>query len=298
MKIDKRRITISLIFGFIFGLIMAIGKYYFKNEFKVVFTDLHLYLNIIIATIIFTVFLMLLFKYLPKIKNILEKIRLPSFLEKLIGNANIKTFIFVFILIMILWIPTFLAVYPGYLCYDALSQLYQYEAGNFEAWQPVIHTVILGGFINLGHSLFGSYSIGLTIYCIVQALLIICTFSYLVVFLAKRKVPPYILLITIILFAINPIVEILSFSTIKVTFFVCFYLFWLMFLIEMLENPEKYFSKKRNIVKFIIVAILMSLFRKQGIYIYIVLIPILFVFLTKYWKKILIMYISNISFYL
>lgn len=294
-KMDKRRIILSLVFGCMFAILIAIGNNYFKNGNQLSIIDKNLYLDIVALIILFSSLLSILLVYLPNIKDKMEKLKLPFGIEGLIQQANIKTFLFTFIIITLLWILPFLAVYPGYLCYDAPTQLIQYQDGRWSAWQPVVHTVVLAGLIvNLGNEVLGSYSIGLTIYCIIQALLIITTFSYLVVFLAKRKVPTSILVIGILLFAINPIIQILSFSTIKVTFFTCFFIFLLMFLIEILENPESFFSKKRNLIKFIVMAILMSLFRKQGIYILIVLLPILWIFLHQYWKKLLIMFATII----
>lgn len=295
MNRDKRQTLISCLFGLLFGIIMAIGNYYFVNGNQVNLKSKILYLDMLALTILFTALMHLFLEYLPKVKEKIEKLKLPKKLENIIQQANRKTFLFTFVVITLLWILPFLAVYPGYFCYDAKTQLIQYQDGEWSAWQPVVHTLLMGGLVvNLGNDVLGSLSIGLTIYCILQALLIIATFSYLVVFLAKRKVPTVVLVIGILLFAVNPIIQILSFSTIKVTFFTCFFAFLLMFLIEMLENPEKYFSKKRNLVKFIVVAILMSLFRKQGIYILMVLLPILCLFLYKYWKKLLVMFATAI----
>lgn len=295
MNMNKRQVLISCIFGLIFGIIMSIGNHYFINGNQVFLKSKIFYLDIMALTVLFSSLIHLLLEYLPKVKENIEKLKLPKRLENVIKQANRKTFLFTFIVITLLWILPFLAVYPGYFCYDADTQLIQYQYGKWSAWQPVVHTLLMGGLVvNLGNDILGSYSIGLTLYCIMQALLIISTFSYLVVFLAKRKVPTVVLEIGILLFAVNPIIQILSFSTIKVTFFTCFFAFLLMFLIEMIEDPERYFLKKRNLIKFIVVAIFMSLFRKQGIYIIIVLFLILGVYLHKYWKKLLVIFATVI----
>ena len=291
----KGQVLISGTFGFLFGVILAIGNHYFEHGNQVFLKSKILYLDMIALTILWTAFMHVFLEYLPKIKASIEKMKLPTRLEGLICQANSKTFLFTFMVITLLWILPFLAVYPGYFCYDAKTQLIQYQDGEWSAWQPVVHTLLMGGLVvNLGNDVLGSLSIGLTIYCILQALLIIATFSYLVVFLAKRKVPTIVLVVGTLLFAINPMIQILSFATIKVTFFTCFFAFLLMFLIEMLEDPAVYFSRKRNLIKFIVVAILMSLFRKQGIYILMVLLPILCLFLYKYWKKLLVMFATAI----
>lgn len=117
---NKRKVIISSVFGLIYGTIMGVGHYYFTHEYKIIIKDINIYFNIITLTLIFSVLIYVILEILSNIKKHLKKLKLPNKLETLISNADKKTFLFIFIIITLLWILPFLAVYPGYFCYDRI----------------------------------------------------------------------------------------------------------------------------------------------------------------------------------
>ena len=82
------------------------------------------------------------------------------------------------VLILLGWIPVFLAYYPSVFAYDAEGQLYQVLAHDYSTHHPLLHTLFLGAFFRLGGSLPGSYPAGLAIHSFVQMLLRAAAFGY------------------------------------------------------------------------------------------------------------------------
>lgn len=93
------------------------------------------------------------------------------------------------VLILLGWIPVFLAYYPSVFAYDAEGQLYQVLAHDYSTHHPLLHTLFLGAFFRLGGSLPGSYPAGMAIHSVVQMLLMAAAFGYTLAWLAKRNVP-------------------------------------------------------------------------------------------------------------
>ena len=185
---------ISIIFGILFGIMLGVGNYYFSEGYKFALNDWRLYFDVAMLAIASGGVIRGFLKVIPSIGKFIKNIKISKKIENLVSGADIKTFFFIFIIIALLWILPFLAVYPGYFTYDGLVQLDQFHKNKLSAWQPLTHTMLLNVLVDFGINVFQNASVGITIYCILQALLIISTFSYLVVFLAKRKVPSVLLL--------------------------------------------------------------------------------------------------------
>ena len=71
-------------------------------------------------------------------------------------------------MIFLLYIPVFLAVYPGFFVYDAQDELLQVMTRNFTTHHPLVHVLALGGMIQLVHKLTGSYNMGIACYTLFQ----------------------------------------------------------------------------------------------------------------------------------
>lgn len=274
-KYKKRNIIISTSFGLILALFMALGLWFLRFGTSNSLNK-NLLLYIIALWIIFTAIINVIIIYFPETNTLLRKSDKTKILKKHLETPNLKTYLMFFITFVILWIPAFLALYPGYLSYDGPIQLDQvFLKKQLDAHHPVIHTIMLTGLINLGHTLFNSYSAGLAMYSIIQALIIAAIFAYLGIFLIKYKVPKILIIFSILFLAINPIIQIFVFTTTKDVLFGGFLLLTTILTIELIMKPKIFLNKKVYTITYIISIILMSLLKKQGIYIFIILIPIL-----------------------
>lgn len=291
-KEDKKEYIISLIFGLIMGISYSIGAEFIRTKDVFVMSYSRIILVAICLTIVFSIIIKFL---LNNIEKIILKIEKFDKFKKIKIDENKKIFLLLFISGIILWIPAFLALYPGNYCYDGPGQISDFFANQFSAMNPILHTLILGFFFKLGEYI-GSYSTGLCLYCSIQALLVIATFSYVSTFLIKKKVPKTIVLLGYLYLILNPIIQILSFSTIKDIIFSILFLLYIIYNVDMIENKEIFFKQKRYVIRYIITTIGMCLFRNQGIYIVIFSLPIIIITLKgNNWKKVLLMLATIIT---
>ena len=93
------------------------------------------------------------------------------------------------LIILITWLPCFLAYFPGIYSYDGEPQLIQYTSGKLDNHHPIIHTLILGKCYDLGRWLRanGIDIDGLAFYTAIQVLLLSFALAGVLRFLVKKE---------------------------------------------------------------------------------------------------------------
>lgn len=167
--------------------------------------------------------------------------------------------------IFIAWIPCFLAYYPGILGYDAPVQWRQYmgEVG-FSTHHPLIHTLLLGGILDWGFIITGSYNVGLVVYSLLSLLIMSGCVSYALMFMIREKMPHLSIAICGLFYIFFPAIPILTISTTKDGIFSALFLLVFVFILEM--SKDKRMLKGRKKYFFILSTVLMLLFRKNAVY--------------------------------
>lgn len=253
--------------------------------------DLHnknFYITSLAITIVFVSLFIMMFRHWQDIKKVLRECVLNRLGER-IANSN-KFYFVIWIGLLICWIPAFLAVYPGIYSYDAGPQVWQiFAKAGLSAHHPVIHTLLLDGCFYLGHAITGNYNTGLLIYTLVQSVFMAACFAYAIYCMRKNRVLPIIQMVAFAFFAFNPINQIWVMTTTKDTIFSGFFLVLLVETWESVIRTGEFFASKKRIVKYMVTAILMCLFRNQGIYVLAFLVPFVVIAMKKYRKHFLIM---------
>lgn len=112
---------------------------------------------------------------------------------------------FGFLLCLIAWFPYFLHEYPAVMTPDSISQYGQiigaYELSNHH---PVVHTMIIGFFYQLGLKLTGDVYVGLALYTICQMLFMAFVVSYVVRTLQIAHIKTIFCVIVICFYAFIP----------------------------------------------------------------------------------------------
>lgn len=266
---------LSLLFSFsIFAGISLTSGEGFTNIFYIIGIIALSVLNIPIFALIFN-----------KIFVIIEKNE--------IENIDIKTkkrnFFKVWGIIFLLWIPVLLAYYPGIFDYDVDTQLRYIINNKYSTHHPLIHTIILGAFYNLG-KLLNNYNLGILLYTILQMLIISAIISYAVIYLKKKGINKTIIYLIIAFYAIFPLNSILVISATKDVYFSAFALAFIVCIMQIKDDNWK-LSKKY--IGLIIVTVLMLLFRINAMYALIIaLVIMLFLGIKKYKNIILAILIS------
>lgn len=164
------------------------------------------------------------------------------------------------------YLPVLIFSFPGNLCYDVIGQIEQVTTATtgFSQHHPLMHTLLVGGLVQLGEVLFHSKEIGLFVYMLVQNAMIISALSATIAILSKRNVKFGWLLGLIILYCISPIYTNLSSTAIKDIPFAAFVIGYVICFALMLEEPDRIKSIKFSVV-FILLQIGTVFMRNNGL---------------------------------
>lgn len=237
--------------------------------------------------ILFIALINLLFDY------ILKNIKVKETSNKLYNFIFIKhSFIIPLIIILVCWIPYIIAYYPGILFQDSTNQVKQYFGYDIPKYSatnsvdlidenvkitnhhPVIHTLILGGCVQIG-KLLGNDNLGIFLYTILQIMLLASTLAYIINYMKKLKIPNWINVLSLSIFALLPIIPIYAVEITKDVPFVCFFIMYIIILYDLIKNASKEKVLVKNAIKLIVVSLLVSLFRNNGIYVIVLSLPFL-----------------------
>ena len=117
---------------------------------------------------------------------------------------------------------------------------------------PVLHTFIMTTIVKIGNAIAGNYNFGIAIYSLLQMVFCAITLSFVIYYMGKKNINPIIKIFTFLAFAFIPFVPQLSIAVWKDVPFAMFMIWFLIGIIEMAENKEQFFSKKRNVIFFYI----------------------------------------------
>lgn len=281
---DKRGWLIALILSFAFTTAMLFGVR-LEAEGNVNFKDWRLWLSLPVLTCLFTILVRKFWNFLDgfayRRNRIAGHIRIPDTPPRAAKYRNILIFIF----LLLCWLPVFLAVYPGFFVYDAQDEWLQVASRNFTTHHPLVHVLMLGGIVCAVHKITDSYNLGIACYMVVQMMIVSAGFTYLFSFLRRRKVSKAVRIISLLYFAFFPVIVMFTLCSAKDTLFTVALLLLLLSLFDMGSDEEKFFASGSKMTFFVLCALAMMLFRKNGIYAFAVMIPILLFCHKKYMKK-------------
>ena len=249
------------------------------------FKDWKLWVSLPVLTCLFTVMVRKFWDFLGGMegrKNRLAKhIRMPEAPQRAAKYANLFTFIFM----IVCWLPVLLAVYPGFFVYDAQDEWLQVSSRNFNTHHPLVHVLMLGGIICAVHKVTDSYNLGIACYMVVQMMIVSGGFTYLLSFMRRRKVSRGVRLLSLLYFAFFPVIVMFTLCSAKDALFTVALLLLLLALLDMGSEEQQFFTSNRKMLFFVLSAVAMMLFRKNGVYAFAVMVPILLVYHKQNLKK-------------
>ena len=282
---DKRGWIIAGILAFLFTTAMLFGVR-LDAVGNVDFKDWRLWVSLPVLTCLFTILVRKFWDFLSGMEDrkdrLAEHIKMPGVPKKTAEYVNILTFLFM----LLCWLPVLLAVYPGFFVYDAQEEWLQVASRTFTTHHPLVHVLMLGGIICAVHKVTGSYNLGIACYMVVQMMVVSGVFTYLLSFMRKRKVSKAVRLLSLFYFAFFPVIVMFTLCSAKDALFTAALLLLLLALLDMGSDEEEFFASKSKKIFFILSAVAMMLFRKNGVYAFAVMVPILLLYHKKYLKKI------------
>lgn len=186
-------------------------------------------------------------------------------------KQKIITFSTIFIIGFIVWI----LFYPGIYTYDMAAQNEMISQGIFTSHWSLTYGTILNAFLNFGNRLFNSYNIGFAIFTLLQLLFISYVSFKIVIFATNITKNKYIYIVSLLFFCFVPFLPVLAITDAQDVIFGGLFALIIIELFNMIYD-KSFFSKKISIVKFIILAFLMTTIRNNGVYCLLFMIPFIF----------------------
>ncbi|MBE5864679.1 MAG: hypothetical protein E7292_00520 [Lachnospiraceae bacterium] len=218
-----------------------------------------------------------------------EELSTPEGKSSIWYSEGVRWFVS-FGLIVLSWLPCYLAYYPGICAYDTTIQLGQVESGAYNDHHPIAHTLLLDGFMSLGDKLFNDVNTGLALLVLFQMLALAAVLAWGIVLLTDRGVTKWIPVCLQIGSMIYPFHMYMSVSVCKDVLFTVFFLLQMLALYEMIRRRTS--GLDRYDVLFAVSSVGMQLYRNNGRYAMLVLVVILFVAVIggkgarRFWGKI------------
>ena len=286
---DRRGWVIAAALSFLFTAAMLFGVR-LDMAGNVDFKDFRLWISLPVLTCLFTILVRKFWNFLGSLEDrkrkLAKHIRIPDTPVKAAKYANVLTFFF----LLLCWLPVFLAVYPGFFVYDAQEEWVQVASRTFSTHHPLVHVLLLGGIICAVHKFTDSYNLGIACYMIVQMIIVAGGFTYLLSFMRKRKVSRGIRIISIFYFAFFPVIVMFTFCSAKDTLFTVALLMLLLSLLDMGSDAESFYTSNKKMIFFVISAVAMMLFRKNGVYAFAVMVSVLLIYHKQYLKKTILLF--------
>lgn len=272
-------ISMSVILGIVVGVSLSICREFFRTAGAPNLKSISMWLSAvtiaICATIISLVCLALWNRYWHSTMNRTRHkyLRLSAHIRSM-KPSTLRAI--TFITTLILWIPAAIAFFPGNYSSDAPLQLSAlFNNHELDAHWPLAHTLVLAGCMKIGEALFSNLSAGVFIYCIIQAVLLAFTLSLSMQLVMSWGCPPMIAILCHFAIIVNPYVQTYAMTTSKDSMFASFFVLTLLCIITVIRTPNILKSFKYCSALFLS-ALGMSLMRKQGLYILIIIFVILF----------------------
>ena len=168
------------------------------------------------------------------------------------------------LLLSVFYIPFLIFSFPGNLCYDVIGQIEQVLNSAYSTHHPLVHTLIVGGLVELGERILHSPETGLFVYVSLQTMLLLFAFSATVYYFARRKCNPAILWSLLAIYALTPIYTNLATTAIKDIPFTACVVFYLILYAQILLNP-KYLYRSTYHLLFVAAQLGVILMRNNGL---------------------------------
>lgn len=267
---------------------MIFGKQLDQNQ-TVQLTSARTWIEIIVLATIAGIFLDIAWKGLAgregnKPKNSERNNKVMSWFT---GLSHKKYCLMIAVFLFVCWLPSFLGVFPGFFVYDAMEEYMQVATATYTAHHPVLHVLLLGGVIRLTAKITGSYNMGIAVYTILQMVVVAAGFSYTVTYLRKRAYPIWTRILSILYYALFPVITMYALCSTKDTLFTVSLLVFCVLIQELLEDKELFLKNKYKFIGLMVTMLGTMILRHNGYYAIIIFIPVLAILMRKQWKRFL-----------
>lgn len=281
---DRRSLIISLILGFIFTLFLYVGNNILKYDSFMLYSWKDIIIILSETPLFAAIVLLILVRFTSYSTCLQSSISTSSF------RAG-RTFLIVWAVIFLAWLPGFIASYPGVYGYDSIFQVGFYSRGEIILHHPLIHTYFLGFCVLTVGKWLGSFEIGMAVYSIVQMLLLSAAFSFIYLYLRKINLSRIYTTVILLFFALLPTNAIMSFSSTKDVLYAALFALMILCFCEIVRDKTVLKSLSFDIA-FVSVCFAQMIFRNQGKYVFLLSAIVLIFAFREDWKRMLVLCLS------
>ncbi len=176
-------------------------------------------------------------------------------------------------MIFLMWIPVFLALYPGAFVYDAQEEYIEVISRAFTTHHPLLHVLALGGLVH-GAEYIGKHpNAGIALYVIIQMIIMSGILAYSIKKLESFGLKKAYLIFVMAFYGLFPVFPMYAVCTAKDGLFTSFLFLCITELAVYVLDVEQF-----DPVIFTIGSVLMMLMRNNGIYAYVAAMVVIAVF--------------------
>lgn len=270
---------VSLFFAFV----MLFGRSFEEiNSWNLIFKNKLTLLVSFIGIIGYFILFKTIFNFLNYLitKIDLEKIKFIKS-NKIIKIFEDKPFFVSLLLILIFWLIYLVAFYPGILTPDSSYQILQFfnVHTKYSDWiiqldpnvnitnhHPVFHTILIGICVKLGKTIL-DYNFGIFIYTLLQTFILASTLAYTIKYLSKINISSKIRMFILGIYCLVPMFPFYAVTDVKDTIYTALIV---LYIVKLFDYIKFYKNKKislKQMIYWIVIIILISLFRNNGTYV-------------------------------
>ena len=192
-------------------------------------------------------------------------------LEWLERPFRISGWLVTWIIIFAVWLPVFFAYYPTIWSYDVMRQIPLETGLGYTTHHPLIHTILIQGFISLGKCLTGGYEVGMVMLSLFQMTVLSGIFSYCIERLRQLELNKVQYVLVLAFFCLIPFNPIMAISQTKDALFAgCLALLFFFTEDIMCSQP-----RKGTIAGFVVASVFFILLRNNALCVYVCLLVII-----------------------
>ena len=195
--------------------------------------------------------------------------------ERWFGD-NLRSFLLYFSIPFVICLGLQLFFHPGIITWDSYVMIEE-GLGNrpLTDRNPFLLTLFMKVVIDLGTKLFGSLSGGIALFTLLQTLFVCLTTAFTMTYLARRRLHLGLRIGVFCYFVLHPAIACYSVTIWKDIWLSYFVLLYVLFLLEILTNPENFFRKKSHFVALALVILGFLFSKNTGIALFLVTAPFL-----------------------
>lgn len=183
-------------------------------------------------------------------------------------SGNKRSFFLLFFIFLLVYTSHFIVVYPGVITPDALLQINQSVGLFFYGdHQPILGTLLIGVFCNLGEYLFGSVFYGVVLFSIFQIILISFASASLLIYMAKRDYWPALRALVFLFLLLHPIVVSYTATMWKDVWIAYFLLLYTVLTLDIIQDKERFFKSKFECILLVVAMLgILSARKRESIF--------------------------------